>query len=609
MKYLLTLLFVFSLIPFSSVQAEIVKKPSIAMHGAPKYSGTDWHFDYTNPAAPKGGTLKDHAIGTFDSLNPFIIKGTPAAGLSFLGQSYLYDSLMTQSYDEPFSMYGLLAETIEYDTKDNSWVAFHLNQAARWHDGEPVTPEDVIWSFNQFMEHGSPFFKAYYGDVTEVTAYKKNGVKFAFKDNGNKELPLILAQLAVLPKHIWTANGMDFTKTTLKPSIGSGPYKIALVEAGRRIIYERIEDYWGKDLPVNRGRFNFDRIESVYYKDSNIALEAFLAGEYDYRVENVAKLWETAYDAPAVRNGQIKKEEIAHARPQGMQAFAYNIRRDVFKDIRVREALSYAFDFEWSNKQFAFGGYKRSNSFFENSELAALDGPPTGRVLEILKEEFTYDERLPNRIFTERVQPPETDGKGNVRQNLRRAMTLLDAAGYKLGADGIRVHEETGKRLSFEIIDANPMFERWVLPFVANLKRIGVQASFRVLDPAQYQNRLNDYDFDMTILSLPQSSSPGNEQRDFWASYNADIPGGRNYIGIQDSYVDSLVERIIRAQSREELVATTRALDRVLLAGHYVIPHWHIDHWRIAFWEKLNHPETLSDLTPAVPTTWWATEN
>ncbi len=591
----------FLLLPLSA-QAEIVKKSSIAMHGTPKYETNFTHLDYTNVDAPIGGTLKNSAIGTFDSLNPFIIKGTPAAGMVFFGQSMIYDSLMEQSYDEAFSMYGLLAETIEYDTDDRTWIAFNLNPKAKWHDGTPVTAEDVKWSFDNFMEHGSPFFKAYYGDVTKAETTSPMRIKFSFKDDGNAELPLILSQMAILPKHYWEKEENDFTKTTLTPPLGSGPYTIEKIDAGRSITYKKVNDYWGKDLPINKGKFNFERIEFDYYKDSNVALEAFFAGEYDYRVENTAKLWETAYNAPAVKNGDIIKEEIPHKRPQGMQGFIFNLRKPMFEDIRVRQALEQAFDFEWSNKQFAYGGYKRSNSYFENSELAALEGNPTGRVLEILEE---YRGKVSDDVFTKRYQPPVTDGTGNLRKNLRTAMNLLDAAGYKLGDDGIRVHETTGQRLSFEIIDSNPLFERWVLPMISNLKKIGVEANFRTLDPAQYQNRMNDFDYDVTVMSMGQSSSPGNEQRDYWASAKADIPGSRNYMGIKNPVIDDLIERIIKAPSRDELIALTRALDRVLLSGHYLIPHWHIDYWRIAYWKKLGHPENLSDLTPAVTDTWW----
>ncbi|PZQ47386.1 MAG: hypothetical protein DI551_03575 [Micavibrio aeruginosavorus] len=576
-------------------------QPSIAMHGETKYKADFAHLDYVNPDAPKGGTLKIHDIGTFDSLNPFIIKGQAAAGMAYLGQSYIYDALMEQSTDEPFSMYGLLAETIERPD-DNSWVAFNLRPEAKWADGKPVTADDVVWTFNAMMEKGAPFFKAYYGDVKSVEATSPRRVIFKFAHNDNAELPLIIAQLAILPKHYWTAESRDIGATTLTPPLGNGPYKVGAVAPGRSIEYIRNPDYWGKDLPINKGRFNFDRIVTDYYKDNNVALEAFLAGQYDYRLENTEKLWQTAYNAPAIKDGRIIKEEIKHGRPAGMQSFLYNTRRPVFADAAVRKALAYAFDFEWSNKQFAYGKYTRTDSFFENSDLAAPAGAPAGEELKILE---AYRGKIPEEVFTARYEPPKNDGTGNMRDSLRAAAKILDDAGWKLGSDGIRANAK-GDKLKFEIIDASPMFERWVLPFIANLKKIGVSANYRVLDPAQYQNRINEFDFDMTVGSIPQSDSPGNEQRDFWSSANADITGGRNYVGVKDKTVDDLIEKIIRAKSREELVALCHALDRILLAGYYVIPQWHSDHFNLAYWKKLERPQTLSPLTPGVSDTWWA---
>ena len=599
------LLFLFILLiliaPAARAEDGATPQSSIAMHGDVKYKDGFTHLDYANPDAPKGGTLKLSVVGTFDSLNPFIVKGAAASGMAYIGQSLLYDSLMEQSTDEPFSMYGLLAETIERP-ESNDWVAFNLRPEAKWMDGKPVTAEDVVWTFNTLMEKGAPFFKAYYGDVTKVEATSERRVKFTFGHSDNAELPLIIAQLVVLPKHYWTQDGKVFDQTSLVPPLGSGPYYIQSVNAGRSISYARNPDYWGKDLPINRGRYNFDKITFDYYKDSNVALEAFFAGEYDYRTENTAKLWETGYDAAPVKDGRIIKEELKHQRPQGIQGFFMNQRRPIFQDIAVRKAIGYAFDFEWSNKQFAYGAYTRTDSYFENSDLAALDGPPQGRVLEILNQ---YKDKLDPAVFGPKPIPPKTDGSGNNRANLREAMKLLDEAGYKLGPDKIRVDEKTGQRLSFEIIDSNPMFERWVLPFVANLKKIGIEATFRVLDPAQYQNRMNDFDYDMTIIGIPQSSSPGNEQRDFWASEKADIKGSRNYLGIKNPVVDTLIEDIIKAPSREELVYRCRALDRVLLAGHYVVPQFHNDVFRVAYWNKLARPAHISPLTPGVTDTWW----
>ncbi len=574
---------------------------AVAMHGDLKYGPDYKHFDYVNPDAPKGGTLNLSAIGSFDSLNPFLIKGVPAAGFTILGQNFLYDSLMEQSTDEPFSMYGLIAETIER-ADDNSWVAFNLNKAAKWADGAPITADDVAWSFNTLMKDGSPFYKAYYGDVQDVIVESPSRIKFTFKTKENRELPLILSQLTVLPKHYWEAEGRKFSQTSLTPPLGSGPYKIGKVVAGRSIEYIRNENYWGKDLPVNRGRFNFDRINYTYYRDNNVALEAFFGGQYDVTQENMAKSWATAYNAAPVLDGRIIKQEIPNERPSGMQGFIYNTRRPVFADPAVREALAYAFDFDWSNKQFAYGAYTRTKSYFENSPLAST-GLPQGRELEILEK---YRGKIPESVFTTAYVPPKTDGSGNNRDNMRKAAQILDAAGYKVGKDGIRVHEKTGVRLSFAIIDASATFERWTLPFVQNLKKLGVAASFRAIDPAQYENRMQTFDFDMTPMVIAQSDSPGNEQRDFWQAAKADTPGSRNYAGIKDPVVDELIEMIINAPDRKELEARTHALDRVLLSGHYVIPHWYFGAWRIAWWKKLEKPAKLSGLTPGISDTWWA---
>jgi len=572
---------------------------AIALHGMPKYAADFTHVDYVNPDAPKGGTLKLNAIGSFDSLNPFIVKGTPAAGLNFLRSGLVYESLMQNAWDEPFTLYGVLAESIEMP-EDKGWVAFNLRPEAKWADGEPITAEDVVWTFETLTSEGQPFFKAYYGDVEMVEAMNERRVKFTFKVAGNAELPLIVAEMAILPKHYWMTDGRAFNQTSLEAPLGSGPYKIGTVEAGRKIEYLRRDDWWGKDLPLFKGFYNFDRIEYDYYRDSNVALEAFFAGEFDVQIENTAKLWNTAYDAQPVKDGRIVKEEIDNARPAGMQGFIYNIRRDVFKDRAVREALSYAFDFEWSNKQFAYGTYTRTDSYFENSELAS-SGLPEGKELELLER---FRGKIPDEVFTKTYAPPVSDGSGNARANLRKATGLLNEAGWVLETDGVLAKD--GAKLEFEILDANPMFERWVLPFIKNLERIGVKANFRVVDSAQYQNRMNAFDFDMTISGFGQSSSPGNEQRDFWGSEKAAIEGSRNYIGIQDPVIDQLIEELIQTSSREDLVAHVRAMDRILLWNHYVIPMWHYPKWRIARWTHIERPDPLSDISPLISDTWWA---
>lgn len=601
MKSLAALLAVL-LISFPALAQDAPKpKPAIALHGEPKYAPDFKHVDYVNPDAPKGGSIKLDEVGSFDSTNPFIIKGTPAAGMNFLRSGFIYESLMQNAWDEPFTLYGVIAATVEMP-EDKSWVAFNLRPEAKWADGKAITSEDVVWTFNTLLEKGNPFFKAYYGDVEKVVAESPSRVKFTFKVKGNAELPLIVAEMSILPKHFWTANGRKFEETTLEAPLGSGPYKVGKIEPGRSIEYVRRDDWWGKDLPLFKGFYNFDKIEYDYYRDSNVALEAFFAGEFDVQEENTAKLWETAYNAPAVKDGRIIKEEIENDRPAGMQAFIYNIRRPVFADPKVREALAYAFDFEWSNKQFAFGTYTRTDSHFENSELAS-SGLPQGAELAILEK---YRGKIPEEVFTKTYAPPKTDGSGNLRENLKIANALLDEAGWKAGPDGIRMKD--GKKLEFEILDSNPQFERWVLPFIKNLQRIGVKANFRTVDTAQYQNRMNVFDYDMTIGSFGQSDSPGNEQRDFWGSEKAGMDGSRNYIGVKDPSIDALIEELIQAKSREDLVAHVHALDRILLWNHYVIPMWHYPKWRIAHWKHIERPKTLSGISPLISSTWWSKE-
>ena len=565
----------------------------MALHGAPKYAADFRHLDYVNPDAPKGGIMRMSALGSFDSLNPYIVKGVPASGLGMI-----YESLLQQTDDEPFTAYGLLAETIEVP-QDRSWIMFNLRPQAKWHDGKPVTADDVVWTFNTLTTEGQPFYKAYYHNVKSVEAVSSTKVKFTFDMANNLELPLIVGQMPVLPKHYYTDGTHKFAETTLTPPLGSGPYKVGKVSPGRTIEYDRVTDWWGKDLPINKGRYNFDKIAYEYFADSNVLLEAFFADQFDFRQENTAKLWATAYTAPAVKDGRIVKKTIEHELPQGFQGFIYNIRRPVFKDRAVREALAYAFDFEWANKVMAYDSYKRTRSYFSNSEMAAT-GTPTGRELEILE---AYRDKLPAEVFTTEYNPPKTDGSGNARANLKKAADILEAAGWKVGADGIRAKD--GVKLQFEFIDNNPQFERWVMPFVKNLERIGVKANYRVVDPAQYQNRINSYDFDMTINVFGQSNSPGNEQREFWGSAVANTPGSRNLIGINDPVVDALIDQIVSAPSREELVVRTKALDRVLQWGFYAVPNWHMPAWRIAYWDRYGQPAKNPEFGLPVVETWW----
>ncbi|MFP4126039.1 MAG: extracellular solute-binding protein [Alphaproteobacteria bacterium] len=551
-----------------------------SMYGELKYGPDFEHFDYADPDARKGGHLKLAAVGSFDSLNPFILKGTPAANLGLI-----FDTLTVQSEDEPFSEYGLLAETIEIP-EDRSWVAFELREEARWHDGEPVTAEDVVFSFNVLRDAGRPFYRSYYANVAEVTIEGERRVKFTFDDTMNRELPLIIGQLPILPEHYYADRPFD--ATTLEPPLGSGPYRIAEVDSGRQVVFERVEDYWAKDLPVNTGRYNYDRITLEYFRDSNVALQAFLAGTYDLRFENTARLWATAYEGPPVAAGDIVLEEIERQGGTGMQGFVYNTRREIFKDPRVREALAYAFDFEWTNEKLFYGQYTRTESYFSNSELAA-EGRPSKAELELLEP---WRDELPERVFTEAYAPPETDGSGNIRPQLERAFALLTEAGWEVEGRTL-THTETGRELRFEILLVSPAFERIVNPFVRNLERLGIEVRVRTVDPAQYENRLTDFDFDMIVNVWGQSLSPGNEQRDYWSCAAAETAGSRNYAGICEEPIDALIDEVIQAPSREDLITATRALDRALLSGHYVIPHWHTTAERVARWDVFGRPEVM----------------
>ncbi|MBO3275555.1 extracellular solute-binding protein [Pseudomonas schmalbachii] len=557
---------------------------------APKYPASFKHFDYVNPDAPKGGTLRLSDFGSYDSLNPFIPKGNPAAQISLI-----YDTLTFHALDEPFTEYGLLAEKIEKDPQ-HKFVRFYLRPQARFHDGTPVTADDVVFTFETLMSHGDPMFRNYYADVDKVVVEDKLRVRFDFKHAGNRELPLILGQLAILPKHWWATR--DFAKTNMEPPLGSGPYRIAKVDPGRSIRYERVKDWWGNDLPVNRGFNNFDAVVVDSYRDLTVALEAFKAGQFDFNEERMAKNWATAYDSPAVHDGRIVREELHNENPWGMQGYAFNIRRPIFQDRRVREAIAQLFDFEWTNKQLFFGSYKRDGSYFENSEMAAHELPDAEelKILEPLRD------KLPPEVFSEVYRPPVSDGSGIIREQKRKAYNLLLEAGYKIVDD--RMVGPDGKPLSFEFLLVQADFERVLLPFKRNLAELGIDMQIRRVDVSQYINRLRSRDFDMIVSSWAQSNSPGNEQREFWHSSSADKPGSRNLIGLRDPGIDALVEGLIGADSRESLVRHARALDRALLWGHYVVPNWYLDTWRLAYWNRIARPEKLPPYSYA-PMAWW----
>jgi microcin C transport system substrate-binding protein len=486
--FALTLLLTAAITPAAGA-ADSTTSHALSLFGDVKYPAGFAHFDYVNPDAPKGGTARLSAVGSFDNLNPFIIKGVAAAGIG-----NVFDTLLTPSLDEPSTMYGLLAESVEI-AGDRSWVVYNLRKEARFQDGSPVTPDDVIWTFETLRSKGRPFYRSYYADVDKVEKIGERGVKFTFKGGDNRELPQIVGELPVLSKAWWSTR--EFDKTSLEAPLGSGPYKVESVDPGRSITYRRVADYWGDKLAVNRGRHNFEIMRYDYYRDPTVALEAFKAGEYDLRQENSAKNWATGYDGPALQQGLIKQEQIPNQLPTGMQGFGYNTRRPFFQDARLRQALDGAFDFEWSNKTLFYGAYARTESYFSNSDLAS-SGLPSEAEKAILDK---YKGRIPETVFTTPYREPSTDGSGNIRDNLREGLRLLKEAGWTVKGDKL-VNDKTGQPLVFEMLLADPQFERVVLPFAQNLKRLGITMNVRTVDSAQYQKRMDDYDYDMTVVAI-----------------------------------------------------------------------------------------------------------
>ena len=567
---------------------------ALSMHGDVKYPPDFGHFEYADPGAEKGGAVTLAAIGGYDSFNAFILKGETATGLGLI-----YDSLLTNSADEPFTEYGLLVESIDMPA-DRSWVAFTLRAEARWHDGMPVTVDDVIWTLETLKEKGHPFYGQYYADIESATQTGPRQVRFDFSDATNRELPLIAGQLTVLPKHFWEQR--DFEATTLDPPLGSGPYRIVDFEPGRSVTYERVRDYWGQNLPVNRGQNNIDRIRYDYYRDNTIALEAFKAGEIDFRIENNSKDWATQYDFPARAEGRVVIDLVRHENGTGMQGFWFNTRKDKFADSRVRLALSHAFNFKWTNENLFYGQYTRTESFYSNTELAAT-GQPEGVERDILE---CFRGRVSEQVFGEMYAPPTAEG-GSIRRNLLAARDLLRRAGWTI-RDGALVHAARGTPMEIEFLLVSPAFERVIGPYIQNLERLGVTARIRTVDSAQYQKRVEEFDYDVIVGSVGQSLSPGNEQRNQWTSAAAGIPGTQNYAGIADPAVDELVELVIQAPSREALIAATRALDRVLSWGHWLVPNWHIRSFRLAWWNKFGKPGISPRYGLGFPALWWVDE-
>ena len=604
----LTTLFATGLVLLSSLPALAqAEKPDTWLHATsavsePKYPEGFTHFDYVNVDAPKGGTVRLSAMGSFDTFNPILPKGQVASGVGLL-----YETLMTPSMDEVLTDYGLLAEAMKFPA-DYSSVTFRMNPDAKWHDGEPITVSDVIWSFNKLVEL-NPTRAEYYHNVTDVAETAPGEVTFTFDQKGNRELPKILGQLMVLPQHWWEGtdakgNKRDIGASTLEPPLGSGPYELASFDAGRTVTYKRVEDYWGKNHPTQVGTNNFDEYRVEYFLDLNVAFEAFKGDQFDWWVENTARRWATAYDFPAAKDSRVVQELF----PQDYNSYGYivgyvpNQRRAIFQDERVREALNYAFDFEELNKTLFYGQYERLNSYFYGLPFAS-SGLPQGEELEILQ---SLGDKIPQRVFTEPYTNPVSGDATKLRANLRTALGLLQEAGYTL--DGNRLVDANGTQLSFEILLNGPTNEPVATNLVTNLNQIGIAATIRTVDSPQYINRVRSYDYDVIYASWAQTFSPGNEQRFFFGSSSKDEVGSENYAGIADPGVDALIDKIIYADDRETLEAATRALDRVLLAQHNIIPSYGLRNTRSARWDRFSHPENLPEFSSGFPSIWWYDE-
>ncbi len=574
----------------------------VSLFGDLKYPPGFSHFDYVNPDAATGGSVRQSAAGTYDNFNMVTegVKGNLAAGIDLI-----YDTLLLPSLDEPSSAYGLLAEALSYPD-DFSWVRYRLRSGATWHDGTPVTAEDVIFSFQAFKQH-SPRFAGYYRRVVKAEITGEREITFTFDAPGVRELPQIVGQLTVLPAHWWTgtsAGGMRraIDATTLDAPLGSGPYRIKSFEAGRNVVYERVEDYWGRDLNVRRGCNNFDELRFVYFRDLTIAFEAFKAADLDWHVEYSSKNWVTGYGFPAIRQGRVVREEFPIRNMGLMQGFAFNIRRRKFQDAKVRRAFNFAFDFQAVNSEFFFGQYQRIASYFQGTELAS-SGVPEGKELEILS---ALRGQVPEDVFTTAYWNPVAHGEQEARRNLLHAMELLQQSGFAIRHMRL-VDGATGEPMQIEFLLNNPAFEPCVLFYKAALERLGIGVSVRLVDAVQYANRLRQRDFDIIVAVWPETLSPGNEQRQFWGSRAADVPGSRNYIGIKNPAIDVLIDRLVSARDRTELVAAAKALDRVLLWNHYVVPQWSYPNLRTARWDKYARPEAMPGYgVAAFPTVWWS---
>jgi len=570
---------------------------AIAMHGEPLYPEGFKHFRYVNPAAPKGGAIVYGATGSFDSLNPFIVRGTSALGL----REHVFESLLARGYDEPFTLYGLLAESIDV-AGDRSWAAFTLNPQARFSDGEPVTVDDVVYSLETLRDKGRPNYKTYYAKVERMERIGERTIKFIFSPDGDREIPLIIGLMPIIPKHVYEKR--DFNAAGFEAPIGSGPYIVDQVKPGNSITYRRNPDYWGVDLAVNAGQNSIDLVTYEYFRDSNASFEAFKSGIYHARPEDDPGRWTQSYDFPALRAGKVRKEAFESGMPSGMYALVFNTRRPVFADRRVRQALTQLFNFEWVNKNLYYGSYVRSESFFDGSELGSHDRPAGERERELLAP---FPDAVTPEIMNRGWQAPQGDAGGQDRKNRARAIAQLRDAGYEI-LNGVMTHVETGHPLSFEILVATPGEERLALTYSRMVKRIGVIADVRNVDPSQYQERRRNYDFDTIFNSWFSSLSPGNEQSFYWGSAAADMPGTRNYMGAKEPAIDAMIDAMLAAETREEFVAAVRAMDRVLLSGAYMIPLFHQPEQWLALWQQVKVPEETS-LYGYRSGTWWIEEN
>ena len=566
---------------------------AIAMHGTPALPENFSHFRYADPDAPKGGRLTVGLLGTFDSLNPLIVKGVPAQSL----RGYVIESLMARGYDEPFTLYGLLARSVETDAA-RSFVTFHLDERATFSDGKPVTPEDVIFSWQLLRDKGRPNFRTYYAKVTKAEAVGERSVRFDLSGAEDRELPLILGLMPIVSRHATDPD--KFEETSLTPIVGSGPYVVTAVDVGKSVTLERNPNYWGRDLPVNRGFWNFDTVRFDYYRDANAHFEAFRKGLFDINVETDPSRWETAYDFPAARDGRVIKEELPTGLPQGMFAFVFNTRRPVFADIRVREAIASLLDFEWINRNLFYGRYQRTGSYFEGSELSSRGRPADARERALLAP---FPDAVRPDVMEGTWAPPTSDGSGRDRNRLKAALALLADAGYDLVGTVLK-ERKTGKPLAFEIMVTTKDQERIALAFARSLRRAGIEPSIRVVDAVQYEQRRIGFDFDMMQYRWDELLSPGNEQAFYWGSASADEQGSRNYMGVRSAAVDTMIAAMLKAEQRADFVAAVRALDRVLLSGQHVVPLYHLPAQWVARWRSIRHPTTTS-LYGYLPEVWW----